>query len=100
MEIRAYCELWGVTGNLFSPGHVQIAQAPHRQDPMSAGELNYCYVLQKLAGAGTQLSLEDQKYTSTVQVIAFTYSCALQGMMVSSEQSISHQLQPQQQWDG
>lgn len=33
-------------------GHVQIAQAPHRNEPNTAGEINYKYVLDALYPAG------------------------------------------------
>lgn len=33
-------------------GHVQIAQAPNRNEPNSPGEINYKYVLETLQKAG------------------------------------------------
>lgn len=33
-------------------GHVQIAQAPHRNEPNTDGELNYKYILETLRKAG------------------------------------------------
>lgn len=33
-------------------GHVQIAQAPHRNEPNTPGEINYKYVLETLSAAG------------------------------------------------
>lgn len=38
---------------LFS-GHVQIAQVPGRNEPDSAGELNYNYLFNTLEGCGYQ----------------------------------------------
>lgn len=33
-------------------GHVQIAQVPHRNEPNTAGEINYRFVLSALSSAG------------------------------------------------
>lgn len=39
-------------------GHVQISQAPLRNCPMIGGEINYSYVLKKLASYEQPIGLE------------------------------------------
>lgn len=42
-------------------GHIQIAQAPHRNEPNTPGEINYKYVLDAIYPAGEHLVLSSTK---------------------------------------
>lgn len=62
-----------ISNNLkdFSPyiGHVQIAQAPNRNEPFTDGELSYKYILSQLSAIGYDdyVGLEYKPLTSTVE---------------------------------
>lgn len=60
-----------VSNNLkdFAPyiGHVQIAQAPHRNEPSTDGELNYKFILNQLTTYQDFIGLEYKPLTSTVE---------------------------------
>lgn len=64
-----------ITGNIsnnlrdFAPviGHIQIAQAPNRNEPSTDGELNYCYILNEINKIGYNdfIGLEYKPLTTT-----------------------------------
>lgn len=62
-----------ISNNLkdFAPyiGHVQIAQAPNRNEPSTDGELNYRFILKQLASSGYDdfIGLEYKPLNNTVE---------------------------------